>query len=99
MKENIRDLRMDDQYPLLRSIEKEEKDTFVKQPIFYKATIKPPTIISEVDSAFKALELSLAKTARVDFPFIQSIYPEHSLEEIINELKDQIFLNPQNYLH
>ncbi|EEU17308.1 conserved hypothetical protein [Enterococcus faecalis ATCC 4200] len=95
VKENIRDLRMDDQYPLLRSIEKEEKDTFVKQPIFYKATIKPPTIISEVDSAFKALELSLAKTARVDFAFIQSIYPDHSLDEIINELKDQIFLNPQ----
>lgn len=95
VKENIRDLRMDDQYPLLRSIEKEEKHIFVKQPIFYKATIKPPTIISEVDSAFKSLELSLAKTARVDFPFIQSIYPEHSLDEIINELNNQIFLNPQ----
>ena len=94
-KENIRDLRMDDQYPLLRSIEKEQSDTFIKQPIFYKATIKPPTIISEVDNVTKALELSLAKTAQVDFSFIQSIYPNHSVEEIISELENQIFLNPQ----
>lgn len=94
-KENIRDLRMDDQYPLLRSIEKEQNNTFVKQPIFFKATIQPPTVISEVDTSSKALELSLAKTARVDFPFIQSIYPNHSIEEIIEDLEDQIFLNPQ----
>lgn len=94
-KENIRDLRMDDQYPLLRSIEKEQSNTFVKQPIFFKATIQPPTVISEVDTSSKALELSLAKTARVDFRFIQSIYPNHSIEEIIGDLEGQIFLNPQ----
>ncbi len=94
-KENIRDLRMDDQYPLLRSIEKEQNNTFVKQPIFYKATIQPRTFISEVDTATKALELSLAKTSRVDFSFIQSIYPNHSIEQIIGELGSQIFLNPK----
>lgn len=94
-KRNIRDLRMDDQYPLLRSIEKEEKNSFVKQEIFFKATIKPQETITQVDSASKALDLSLAKYAAVNFEFMSEVYPGRSIDQMIKELDTQIYLNPR----
>ena len=94
-KSNIRDLRMDDQYPLLRSIEKEKKNSFVKQEIFFKATIKPQEVITQVDNVSKALDLSLAKYAAVNFEYMSEIYPGRSIEQMIDELGTQIYLNPK----
>lgn len=93
-KTNIRDLRMDDQYPLLRSLEKETGDTFVKQDFFFRPTIQPVLEILEVDTAAEALQLSLAKTASVDFDFMKEKYPGKSEDQIIKELGNQIYLNP-----
>lgn len=94
-KGNSRDFRMDDQYPLLLSIEKEQENTYVKQDIFFKATIRPTLQLTTVDSASKALELSLAKKSVVDFDFMQERYPTKSKDEIIDELGTKIFLNPR----
>lgn len=94
-KQNMRDLRIDDQFPLLMSIEKEEDKTYVKQDIFFKATIRPTLELTSVDSAAKALQLSLAKQGKVDLDFIQQVYPNKDKEEILAELGNTVFLNPR----
>ncbi|WP_086282208.1 MULTISPECIES: SNF2-related protein [unclassified Enterococcus] len=94
-KQNMRDLRIDDQFPLLMSVEKEKDNTYVKQDIFFKATIRPTLEITSVDSAAKGLQLSLAKQGKVDFDYIQRIYPNKDKEEILAELGNSVFLNPR----
>ena len=90
----------DDQFPLLRSIENEVEENgkirFEKSPIFYKATIHPPKILTRADTAEEALYISLNTKLRVDIRYIAWLVRK-SPEEVINELGDKIFLNPYKY--
>ena len=88
----------DDQYPLLRSIEdlNDDKVTYSKAPIFTKATIKSYRQPTHADTAKEALEISLNIKQKVNLPYMAYLY-EKSEDEVIAELGDRIFLNPQNY--
>lgn len=92
---NIRILRSDNKFPLLLSLEKETDTGFEKQPIFYQATVRPKQLIENVKSAKDAVQISMTKRRQVDFDYIQEIYPNHSVPEIIEELGKEIYLNPE----
>jgi len=88
----------DDQYPLLRSIEDLNKDrtTYSKASIFTKATIKSYRQPTHAENAKEALEISLNMKLKTDLAYMAHLY-EKSEDEIIEELGDKIYLNPQNY--
>lgn len=87
----------DDQLPLLLSIEDELEDgTFKKSPIFNKATIRPQNQKQIADTAQEALEMSLNINMQVDLHYMSTIYGE-DVETVINELGNQIYLNPERY--
>ena len=97
-KANIAAFSDDDQFPLLRSIEDEndDKETYSKAPIFTRATIKSYRQPTHADSAKEALEISLNMKMKVDLAYMSHLY-EKSEDEIIAELGDRIYLNPQKY--
>ena len=64
-----------------------------KSDIFYKQTIAPQTYIEKADTAMDALQISLAEYGKVHIPYMQSLYPVDR-EQLLAELKGQIFLNP-----
>jgi len=88
----------DDQYPLLRSIEdlNNDKRTYSKAPIFTRATIKSYRQPTHAENAKEALEISLNMKLKVDLAYMAYLY-EKSEDEIIKEIGDRIYLNPQNY--
>lgn len=88
----------DDTSPLLRSIEDYDKetDTWGKAPVFTRATIRPRRIPEHAGTALQALEISLNLKQRVDIPFMAQLYGK-SPDEVIGELGDKVFLNPQKY--
>ena len=88
----------DDTFPLLRSIEDYEKqtDTWRKAPVFSRATIRHQRFPNEVESALQALQICLNVRQRVDISFMTQLYGR-SPDEIITELGDRIYLNPQKY--
>lgn len=89
--------RDDNDYPLLSSLEVvDENKNVTKADMFTKQTIRPLEKITEVDTASEALTVSLNERGRVDLPFMLELYDSTS-ENIIKELKGQIFLNPENY--
>lgn len=94
---NTRAFQSDDMLPLLMSIENKNKDgSYSKGDVFEKATIRPIEMIEKVDTASEALKLSMALKLNVDMDYIQEIYPK-PLNEIIYELGDEIFINPEKY--
>lgn len=97
-KPNITAFFDDDQLPLLRSIEdmNDDKETYSKAPIFTRATIKSYTQPTYAGSAKEALEISLNMKMKVDLAYMSSLYGQ-SEEEIISELGERIYLNPQKY--
>lgn len=92
---NKRILRVDNKFPLMMSLENETKNGFSKAKIFYEATIRPQNKLAEALTVEQAINYSMATTRRIDFSFIQEIYPEHSVSEIIGEAGNLIFLNPE----
>lgn len=96
-KTNKSAFRDDNDYPLLASLEVEKEDkTIVKADMFTKQTIRPIEKITEVDTALEALTVSLNEKGKVDLPFMKTLY-NSSIEEIIEELKGYIYLNPERY--
>jgi N12 class adenine-specific DNA methylase len=89
----------DDQYPLLRSIEDINADriTYSKAPIFTRATIKSYRQPTHAENAKEALEISLNMKLKVDLAYMAYLYDGKDEDEIIAELGDRIFLNPQSY--
>ncbi|MFR2482381.1 MAG: DEAD/DEAH box helicase family protein [Hungatella sp.] len=86
--------REDNDYYLLCSLETEDENKNVKKSdIFYKQTIAPQTYIEKADTAMDALQISLAEYGKVHIPYMQSLYPVDR-EQLLAELKGQIFLNP-----
>lgn len=91
---NKQAFREDNDYYLLCSLETEDENKNIKKAdIFYKQTIAPITVVEQVDAAMDALQISLAEYGRVHIPYMLSIYPVER-EQLLNELKGQIYLNP-----
>ncbi|MBY7043783.1 pentapeptide repeat-containing protein [Clostridium botulinum] len=89
--------RDDNDYPLLSSLEVEQKDGSIKKAdMFTKRTIRPIEKITEVNTAYEALIVSLNEKGKVDLPFMKTLYKIEN-ENFINELKGQIYLNPEKY--
>ena len=87
----------DDDYPLLRSIEDLQKDgSYKKTAIFSKATIRVQTPIDKAETALDALIISLNMCARVDILYMSKLY-DKTPDDIILELGNKIFLNPEKY--
>lgn len=89
--------RDDNDYPLLCSLEViDEANKVTKADMFTKQTIRPLEKITEVDTAIEALTVSLNEKGKVDLYLMLQLY-DSTPENIIEELKGQIFLNPEHY--
>lgn len=94
----------DDKYSLLASLEdeyidsKDQKVKYKKSLAFEKALVRPERVITRVSTALDALNSSLSDGRGVDIDFMVSIYPEHSQAAILDELGDQILMDPESYL-
>ena len=85
----------DSAYYLLTSLENlDDEGNFVgKADMFSKRTIRQKVIVTSVDTASEALALSLAEKTKVDIPYMCELTGKTE-EEIAEELKGVIFLNP-----
>lgn len=64
-----------------------------KADMFFKRTIKPHTPVTSVDTASEALAVSMGEKAFVDMDFMTELCGKTE-QEIFEELKGVIFLNP-----
>ncbi len=85
----------DSSYPLLVSLEviNENGELERKADMFSKRTIKPHIPVTEVDTASEALAVSMGEKAAVDMSYMQQLTGKTE-QEIYNDLKGVIFLNP-----
>ncbi len=85
----------DSSYFLLSSLEilNEDKQLERKADMFTKRTIQPFVKIDRVDTASEALAVSLSERAGVDMEYMSELTGK-SEQEIYEELKGVIFLNP-----
>ena len=85
----------DSSYPLLCSLEilDEHGQLKSKADMFTKRTIKPNVKVDRVDTASEALAVSLAEKACVDMELMSKLTGKEE-QEIYQELKGVIFLNP-----
>ena len=97
--ENKMLFRNDNSYHLIKSLEKLDKDgNFIgKADIFSKITVNPNVVVDHCDNAQDALILSLSEKMCVNLEYM-SILTGKSEEEIVSELDDKIFQNPQKYM-
>ena len=97
--ENKMLFRNDNSYHLIKSLEKFDKDgNFIgKADIFSKNTINPRTVVDHCDNAQDALILSLSEKMCVNFEYMSQL-TDKSEAELIEELGDNIFQNPQKYM-
>ena len=97
--ENKMLFRDDNSYHLIKSLEKFDKDgNFIgKADIFSKNTINPRTVVDHCDNAQDALILSLSEKMCVNFEYMSQL-TDKSEAELIEELGDKIFQNPQKYM-
>lgn len=91
---NMRVLRDDLKFPLLLSLEKEIEGGYEKQPIFFKATVRPKQQIVEASTARDAVRFSMTKKRTIDFEYIATVYPGRTVKEIVSELEGEVFFNP-----
>lgn len=103
---NVMAFARDSSAPLLRSIEKEDKQkkgVFEKTALFYKATVKPKVTPKIVFSAEDALKVSLNQKGRIDLTYMEMLYRKPNnqnttKDEIIQELGERIYQDPAEYL-
>lgn len=96
-KANRAAFQLDDQLPLLRSIEDFDKETntYKKAPVFTEATIRPFEEIKEVQTAEDAAIYSLNQVGEIDIATMQLVYQE-SEERIFEELGTKVFYAPDS---
>lgn len=87
----------DSSYCLLSSLEilDDERNFVRKADMFSKRTIKQKVVVTEVDTASEALALSLAEKTKIDIDYMSELTGK-SEEEIAEDLKGVIFLNPKH---
>ena len=85
----------DSSYSLLSSLEilDDEGDLERKADMFFKRTIKPHTPVTSVDTAPEALAVSMGEKAGIDMEYMCQL-SGRSEQEVFEELKGVIFLNP-----
>ena len=88
--------RNDADYPLLVSLEKEDKETkeIIKTDIFTKRTIRPFKEISKTDNAKDGLIASINQRGKVDIKYIMQLCNK-SYDDVIEDLKGLIYHNPE----
>lgn len=86
----------DDQLPLLLSLEEGTEKSYGKAAIFHKATIRPQIEKEFAENAQEALEMSINKNMVVDLTYMSNM-SNLSAEQLIQELGNKIYLNPQSY--
>ncbi|MBO0422702.1 helicase-related protein [Enterococcus plantarum] len=98
-RENKREFRSDDYYPLLCSAEIQYEDAegaihYKKSELFDHATIRPQKTITKVDTALEALQLSVNTKQTIDFEYMKQISGK-TMEVLIEELGSEIYLSPE----
>ena len=85
----------DSSFPLLSALEviNENGELERKADMFFKRTIKPHKAVTEVDTADEALAVSMGEKACIDMEYMQQLSGK-SEEELFDDLKGVIFLNP-----
>ena len=85
----------DSSFPLLSALEvlNENGELERKADMLYKRTIKPHKAVTEVDTADEALAVSMGEKACIDMEYMQQLSGK-SEEELFDDLKGVIFLNP-----
>lgn len=85
----------DSSYSLLSSLEMldDEGNLERKADIFYKRTVRAYKPVTSVDTASEALAVSMGEKAEVDMDYMRELTGK-SEQEIYNELKGVIYLNP-----
>lgn len=85
----------DSSYSLLSSLEilDDEGNLERKADMFFKRTIKPHTPVTSVDTASEALAVSMGEKADIDMEYMCQLSGK-SEQEVFEELKGVIFLNP-----
>ncbi len=94
---NVAKFRDDPDAMLVMSLEDydEVTDRATKAAIFGRDVVGPKPTIEHVTSAEEGLLVSLDQKGMVDFGFIESLYGKGK-DEIIRELGDLIYLNPES---
>lgn len=97
---NEKILGMDDNYSFMNSFEEKLEDGSVRKTgIFTKRTINPIREITEVETAFDALRVSLTQNGKVDINFMLGIYsPDLSSVDISEMNADEIYAAKRNIL-
>ena len=92
---NVSAFSQDSSFALLSALEvlDENGELERKADMFTKRTIKPHTPVTSVDTASEALAVSMGEKAQVDMEYMCSLTGKTE-EEIYQELKGVIFLNP-----
>lgn len=92
---NVSAFSQDSSFALLSALEvlDENGELERKADMFTKRTIKPHTPVTSVDTASEALAVSMGEKACVDMEYMCSLTGK-SEQEIYEELKGVIFLNP-----
>ena len=85
----------DSSYSLLSSLEilDDEGNLEHKADMFFKRTIKPHTPVTSVDTASEALAVSMGEKTDIDMEYMCQLSGK-SEQEVFEELKGVIFLNP-----
>ena len=94
---NVSAFSQDSSFALLSALEvlDENGELERKADMFTKRTIKPHTPVTSVDTASEALAVSMGEKAQVDMEYMCSLTGKTE-EELYQELKGVIFLNPMH---
>ena len=88
--------KLDADYPLILSLEFIADNGKVKKAdIFEKRTIRPYKEVEQVESAREGLIVSMTEKGHVNIPYIAKLSGLSS-KEVLDELKNEIFLNPES---
>lgn len=114
-RENARAFSDDDDYNTLCALEEQSENAqknarfsseekvekgVKKAQLFFKRTIKPTQIITEVDTPSEALQVSLDTKGAVDIPYMAALCGESADETCAVLLQSgQIFLNPSSDIY
>lgn len=102
---NTRLFERDDRFPLIASLEEEALDdndstkvVFEKAKAFFEPTIRPKKSLEQVDSAEKALSISLSEGRGVDLDFMLTLYPAKNKELLLAEIYNEVAPNIEKYI-
>ncbi len=86
----------DPEAPFIQALENISLSTgdATKADIFSKPTVNPSRIVDSVEKASDAMMLSLAKNARLDFPYMEHLTGK-TQDELIKELGSLAYRNPE----